>query len=103
MLRGSPSPHFTTDDQNTGSPGSGATAGKENVRRVNVIADAEGFSFCHREIPGLYVFVGRLQEDLTVDNPTPRHTPEYRVSGRGLRLAARAHADIVVGDAVGEG
>jgi amidohydrolase len=80
-----------------------AVAGDENVHLINAITGAEDFSFFQREVPGLYVFLGGLPEDLTPETAPPHHTPEFRIGESALKTGVRAHAYFVVDYLAGEG
>ena len=80
-----------------------AVAGRENLRLIDAITGAEDFSFFQREIPGLYVFLGGLPDDLTEATATPHHTPEFRINESALKTGVRAHAFFVVDYLAGEG
>jgi amidohydrolase len=80
-----------------------AVAGRDRVNLINAITGAEDFSFFQREIPGLYVFLGGLPDDLTVATATPHHTPAFRINESALKTGVRAHAYFVVDYLAGEG
>jgi amidohydrolase len=80
-----------------------AAAGRDRVNLINAITGAEDFSFFQREIPGLYVFLGGLPDDLTEATAPPHHTPEFRINESALKTGVRTHAYFVVDYLAGEG
>lgn len=80
-----------------------AAAGEENVIHQDAITGAEDFSFFQREVPGLYVFLGGLPADLTPEEATPHHTPDFRIDESALELGVRTHAYFVVDYLFGSG
>jgi metal-dependent amidase/aminoacylase/carboxypeptidase family protein len=64
-----------------------AAAGKDQVTLIKAITGAEDFSFCHKDIPGLYLFLGGQVPNSEV---FPHHTPGFMIDESGMLLGVKA-------------
>ncbi len=72
------------------------SAGKENVILVNAITGAEDFSFYQKEVPGLYFFLGGKPLNITKENASSHHTPDFYIDESGLKLGVTAMVNLTL-------
>ncbi|MEX0609755.1 MAG: amidohydrolase [Balneolaceae bacterium] len=68
-------------------------AGEGNAQLMDATTGAEDFSFFQEKVPGLYFFIGGMQEGR---EPAGHHTPDFFIDESGMKLGVRAMSNLVV-------
>lgn len=72
----------------------GDMLGPSGVKHAQPTMGAEDFSFYQELIPGYYFFLGMKDEAL--EQPTPLHSPYFRINEDALPVGAALHASLAV-------
>lgn len=64
-------------------------AKKENVNEINAVTGAEDFSFYQQKVPGLYFFLGGKSLDISSENASGHHTPDFVLDESGFVLGVK--------------
>lgn len=70
-----------------------AVAGEGNAVIMDATTGAEDFSFFQEKVPGLYFFVGGMEEGR---EPAGHHTPDFYIDESGMKLGVRAMANLTI-------
>ncbi len=72
------------------------TAGEENVRLIDAVTGAEDFSFFARVVPGLFFFLGARPTDVTRDDATSHHRPDFYIDESAMKLGVRTLTNLTL-------
>lgn len=65
-------------------------AGKTNIVRMNATTGAEDFSFFQQQIPGVYFFLGGMEEGKRPEEVASHHTPDFYIDESSFVLGVRS-------------
>jgi amidohydrolase len=71
-------------------------AGPSGVRMVPKVTGSEDFAFYQHVVPGFFFFVGITPPGADAAKVAPNHSPLFYLDEDGLRLGARALAQVAV-------
>ena len=69
-------------------------AGEQNVIITAASTGAEDFSFFANKVPSLYWFTGGRPSNISSNEATPHHTPDFYIDESGLLTGVRAMAQV---------
>lgn len=71
-------------------------AGEKNVVLIDAITGAEDFSFFAQKVPGFYFFLGGKPLNVTDEDATAHHTPDFYIDESGLKLGVKALSNLAL-------